>query len=185
MYTFEDKLNGESLTLRPEATAGIVRAAIEHNLAYERPLRVWTGGAMFRHGPTYSAHPTCCAAAMANLDIIRRESLLQRGMELEGEIAAALRGLEGRELVAEIRAGIGALGAVAFDADALAAHPDLPARVFAQARARGVFVRPLGDGVALSPPLVVTAEEVEHAAEVIGEALAAVARDRPAAAAAG
>ncbi|MGE5169098.1 MAG: histidine--tRNA ligase [Rudaea sp.] len=49
MYTFEDKLNGESLTLRPEATAGIVRAAIEHNLLYDRPLRVWTGGAMFRH----------------------------------------------------------------------------------------------------------------------------------------
>jgi histidyl-tRNA synthetase len=49
MYTFDDKLNGESLTLRPEATAGIVRAAIEHNLTYERPLRVWTGGPMFRH----------------------------------------------------------------------------------------------------------------------------------------
>ncbi len=49
MYTFEDKLNGESLTLRPEATAGIVRAAIEHSLVYERPLRVWTAGPMFRH----------------------------------------------------------------------------------------------------------------------------------------
>jgi histidyl-tRNA synthetase len=49
MYTFEDKLNGESLTLRPEATAGIVRAAIEHSLTYERPQRVWTGGPMFRH----------------------------------------------------------------------------------------------------------------------------------------
>lgn len=49
MYTFEDKLNGESLTLRPEATAGIVRAAIEHNLTYDRPLRVWTAGPMFRH----------------------------------------------------------------------------------------------------------------------------------------
>src|SRR5438552_5291384 len=49
MYTFEDKLNGESLTLRPEATAGIVRAAIEHSLIYERPQRVWTGGPMFRH----------------------------------------------------------------------------------------------------------------------------------------
>src|SRR5437764_3658893 len=49
MYTFEDKLNGESLTLRPEATAGIVRAAIEHNLTYERPQRVWTAGPMFRH----------------------------------------------------------------------------------------------------------------------------------------
>ncbi len=49
MYTFDDKLNGESLTLRPEATAGIVRAAIEHSLTYERPQRVWTGGPMFRH----------------------------------------------------------------------------------------------------------------------------------------
>jgi len=49
MYTFEDRLNGESLTLRPEATAGIVRAAIEHNLTYERPQRVWLAGPMFRH----------------------------------------------------------------------------------------------------------------------------------------
>jgi histidyl-tRNA synthetase len=49
MYTFEDRLNGESLTLRPEATAGIVRATIEHNLIYERPQRVWTSGPMFRH----------------------------------------------------------------------------------------------------------------------------------------
>ncbi len=49
MYTFEDKLNGDSLTLRPEATAGIVRATIEHNLTYDRPQRVWTMGPMFRH----------------------------------------------------------------------------------------------------------------------------------------
>jgi histidyl-tRNA synthetase len=43
------RLNGDSLTLRPEATAGIVRAAIEHNLTYERPQRVWLAGPMFRH----------------------------------------------------------------------------------------------------------------------------------------
>ncbi len=49
MYTFADKLNGDSLTLRPEATAGIVRAAIEHNLTYDRPQRVWLAGPMFRH----------------------------------------------------------------------------------------------------------------------------------------
>jgi histidyl-tRNA synthetase len=47
MYSFDD--HGESLTLRPEATAGIVRAAIEHSLVYERPQRVWTAGPMFRH----------------------------------------------------------------------------------------------------------------------------------------
>ena len=46
MYTFDD--HGESLTLRPEATAGIVRAAIEHNLLYDRPQRIWTAGPMFR-----------------------------------------------------------------------------------------------------------------------------------------
>jgi len=49
MYTFEDKLNGEKLALRPEATAGIVRATIQHNLTYDRPQRVWTSGPMFRH----------------------------------------------------------------------------------------------------------------------------------------
>jgi histidyl-tRNA synthetase len=49
MYSFEDRLNGEQLTLRPEFTAGIVRAAIEHNLTYEAPQRVWSSGPVFRH----------------------------------------------------------------------------------------------------------------------------------------
>lgn len=49
MYSFEDRLNGEQLTLRPEATAGIVRASIEHNLLYNGPQRVFSMGPMFRH----------------------------------------------------------------------------------------------------------------------------------------
>lgn len=49
MYSFEDSMNGEKLTLRPEATAGLVRAVIEHNLLYNGPQRVWTWGPMFRH----------------------------------------------------------------------------------------------------------------------------------------
>jgi histidyl-tRNA synthetase len=49
MYSFVDAMNGDRLTLRPEATAGIVRAVIEHNALYNGPLRVWTLGAMFRH----------------------------------------------------------------------------------------------------------------------------------------
>lgn len=49
MYTFTDSLNGESLTLRPEITAGVVRATIEHNLLYDRPRRVYTMGPVFRH----------------------------------------------------------------------------------------------------------------------------------------
>jgi histidyl-tRNA synthetase len=49
MYSFEDSMNGDKLTLRPEATAGIVRAMIEHNALYNGPLRLWTMGPMFRH----------------------------------------------------------------------------------------------------------------------------------------
>jgi histidyl-tRNA synthetase len=49
MYSFEDKLNGERLTLRPEGTASCVRAVIEHNLLYNAPQRLWYIGPMFRH----------------------------------------------------------------------------------------------------------------------------------------
>ena len=49
MYTFTDELNGEQLTLRPEATASTVRAAIEHSLTYNGPQRLWYAGPMFRH----------------------------------------------------------------------------------------------------------------------------------------
>jgi putrescine aminotransferase len=141
----------------------------------------WDEGAWFRHGPTYSGHPTVCAAALANLDIMEREGLLERGNELEGEMAAALAPLADHALVGEIRAGIGALGAVAFSHDALAEAPDLAQRTFAAARERGVLVRGLADAVALSPPLVITREQVDRAAEVIGDALDVVARDVPAA----
>jgi histidyl-tRNA synthetase len=49
MYSFEDSMNGDHLTLRPEGTAGVVRAVIEHNLAYDGPKRLWYKGPMFRH----------------------------------------------------------------------------------------------------------------------------------------
>ena len=49
MYAWEDKLNGDKLTLRPEGTAGCVRAVVENNLTYNGPVRLWYSGAMFRH----------------------------------------------------------------------------------------------------------------------------------------
>lgn len=49
MYSFEDSMNGEKLTLRPENTSAVVRAAIEHNLTYNAPQRLWYFGPMFRH----------------------------------------------------------------------------------------------------------------------------------------
>ena len=49
MYSFEDRLNGENLTLRPEATAGVVRAVVEHSMLYEGGKRLYYMGPMFRH----------------------------------------------------------------------------------------------------------------------------------------
>ncbi|MDM5179599.1 histidine--tRNA ligase [Massilia sp. DJPM01] len=49
MYSFKDSMNDDELTLRPEGTAGVVRAVIEHNLVYDGPRRVWYSGPMFRH----------------------------------------------------------------------------------------------------------------------------------------
>ena len=49
MYSFEDRLNGEHLTLRPEATAGVVRAVVEHNMLYDGGKRLYYMGPMFRH----------------------------------------------------------------------------------------------------------------------------------------
>ena len=49
MYSWEDALNGDRLTLRPEGTAGCVRAVIEHSLTYNGPQRLWYTGPMFRH----------------------------------------------------------------------------------------------------------------------------------------
>lgn len=48
MYTFDDR-NGDSLTLRPEGTAGCLRASLEHGLLQQTPLRLWYLGPMFRH----------------------------------------------------------------------------------------------------------------------------------------
>lgn len=49
MYSFIDAMNGDQLTLRPECTASVVRAALEHNLTYDGPKRLWYAGPMFRH----------------------------------------------------------------------------------------------------------------------------------------
>lgn len=49
MYSFEDALNGEKLTLRPEGTASCVRAVLQHNMLYDGPKRLWYQGPMFRH----------------------------------------------------------------------------------------------------------------------------------------
>jgi adenosylmethionine-8-amino-7-oxononanoate aminotransferase len=151
---------------------GVVISGTIASPFWDEPNPPW-----FRHGPTYAGHPTCCAVALANLDIIEREGLLARGLELEGDLVATLRPFESHALVGEVRAGTGALGAVALSADVLAREPKAPMRVWTECRDRGVLVRPLADAVALSPPLIATRDDIEGAASVIADALDAVASE--------
>jgi putrescine---pyruvate transaminase len=116
------------------------------------------GGPVLRHGQTYSAHATCCAAALANIALLGRGGLLERGRELEQPLLDALRPLGKKEAVAEVRGGVGLMAAIEFTAETLEHQPDAPAMVARHAREQGVLVRPLARGIAVSPPLTVTEE---------------------------
>jgi adenosylmethionine-8-amino-7-oxononanoate aminotransferase len=123
------------------------------------------GGPMLRHGATYAGHPTCCAAALAVLDIYERENMLERGRLLERPLADALGSLADHPAAGEIRAGCGLLGAVALAPDVLERDPGAVAKVAAGARAAGVLVRPLLGALAVSPPLVIEQEHLDQIAD--------------------
>jgi adenosylmethionine-8-amino-7-oxononanoate aminotransferase len=129
------------------------------------------GAGMFRHGATYAGHPTACAAALAVLDIYERENLIERGRELEGPLADGVNSLADHPAVAEVRAGLGFLAAIGLHPDADAAAP---ARLVAGARGKGVLVRAVIGGVAMSPPLISEPEHLELLVEGLRAGLDAV-----------
>ncbi|OZM80131.1 aspartate aminotransferase family protein [Pseudonocardia sp. MH-G8] len=132
------------------------------------------GAPPFRHGPTYAGHPTACAAALANLDVMEGEGLLKRADVLEGSLHAAVRSLADHPLVAQARGGTGALAAIELDPQRLAADPALPAAAARAARDRGVLVRPMISSIAVSPPLTMTDEHVELLVDALRGGLDAV-----------
>jgi adenosylmethionine-8-amino-7-oxononanoate aminotransferase len=130
------------------------------------------GGPVLRHGQTYSAHATCCAAALANIALLGRGGLLERGRELEQPLLDALRPLGREEAVAEVRGGVGLMAAVEFTAETLERQPDAPAMVARHAREQGVLVRPLARGIAVSPPLTVTEQHLVLITEALERGVA-------------
>ena len=131
------------------------------------------GGPVLRHGPTYAGHATCCAAALANISLLERDGLLERGRENEQPLLDALSGLAVVDGVAEVRGGVGTLAAVALSPELLERHPAAVSVLVAEARQAGVLVRPLAGAVAVSPPLTASAEHFELIADAIGRGLGA------------
>jgi putrescine---pyruvate transaminase len=122
------------------------------------PFWAEPGGPVFRHGPTYSGHATCCAAALANIELLERDGLLTRGRENEQALLDALTPFASSAAVAEVRGGIGLLAAVELAPEVLEREPRAVALTVAAAREAGVLVRPLARAVAVSPPLTADAE---------------------------
>ena len=130
------------------------------------------GAGMWRHGYTYSGHAAAAAAASANLDIMEREGLLARAVDLEPMLAEALAPLANHDVVSEVRSGVGVLAAVQFDPAAIDADPGLLGRAVAALRKNGIMTRMLASGaIQISPPLVLSDDEVDELASGIGAAL--------------
>jgi putrescine aminotransferase len=140
----------------------------------------WTRpGLVWRHGYTYSGHATAAVVAMANLDIIEGEHLVERVAEHQLAMAAELMPLTQHDLVHTVRAGVGLLAAVQLEPEALAQRPDLGLVLVKHVRERGVITRMLADGsVQISPPFVVTREDMRTIASAIDEALVEVGSTR-------
>ena len=136
-------------------------------------------GVLWRHGYTYSGHASAAAAAMANLDIIERESLVDRVRSLELTLTAALLPLRRHSWVTETRSGVGLLGAVTIDADVLASDATAMPRIISGLRERGVLTRGLADGsLQVSPPFVATRDDLQALAAAIDATLTQVGSTR-------
>jgi putrescine aminotransferase len=119
-------------------------------------------GAMLRHGYTYSGHPAGMAAVVENIDIIRRESLVERARHIGSLVTNGLQALQDDGLI-ESFSGEGAVWGAELNRDA---YP-----VCDHMRTNGVIVRPVITRIAMCPPLVITDHEVGQIIDTFAEAL--------------
>jgi putrescine---pyruvate transaminase len=141
----------------------------------QEPFWSSPGGPMFRHGYTYSGHPSVCAAGLANLDVLEREGLLERVSRLESVLHDAMQPLTDLPVVHEVRSGVGLLAAVEISPDARKADPALVEKLVRGCRERGVLTRGLaGHSLQVSPSFVIEEREIGRIAEVFAEALSGV-----------
>lgn len=140
-------------------------------------------GGEFFHGYTYSGHPVACAVALANLEIIEKEGLIERVRHETGPYfnKALKERIEGHPIVGEVRS-FGLMGAIEIvkDKESRARFPDEGTAAVAvrdHAIANGMMLRATGDTMILSPPLIWTKETIDLAIERIAKALDLAERD--------
>lgn len=112
------------------------------------------------HGYTYSAHPVACAAALATLDTYEEEGLLTRAADLASYWEAAVHSLKDCPHVIDIR-NLGLIGAI--ELESIPGEPTKRAfSAFLKAYEDGILIRTTGDIIALSPPLIISKEQIDE-----------------------
>ncbi len=123
----------------------------------------------FFHGYTYSGNPIACAAGLATLETYRDEDLLTRGAEIAPYFEEQLHSLKGEPHVIDIR-NIGLVGAI--ELSPIAGEPTKRAfSAFVKAFERGALIRTTGDIIALSPPLIITREQIDELIDHVRQVL--------------
>jgi len=127
------------------------------------------------HGYTYSAHPLACAAGLATLDIYRDEKLFERAKKLEPKFADAVMTLKGQPNVLDIRT-VGLTAGI----DLAPRGPDLAGKrgydaMVSAFHDNDLMLRIAGDTLALTPPLIISEDQIGEVIEKVGKVIKAVA----------
>src|SRR4051812_36461643 len=169
MYSSEDSMNGDKLTLRPEATAGIVRAMVEHNALYNGPLRLWTMGPMFRHERPQKGR----YRQFHQLDV---EALGYAGPDVDAEMILIGRALwrelglvEGRHVRLELNS-LGQPDERRAHRDALVRHFEQHAGLLDEEARRRLHTNPLRILDTKNPAMQAVVEDAPQLIDFLGEA---------------
>jgi adenosylmethionine-8-amino-7-oxononanoate aminotransferase len=135
-------------------------------------------GKRWMHAYTYSGHPTCCAVALANIDILERERLPERAAASGDRLLRGLRALESMDGVGNVR-GLGLMAAVEVVRDKATKQQFPPEAGLTQKLTdalldRGLYTRVAMDCICLAPPLVTTDAELDRIVNIVGETIPAV-----------
>ncbi len=169
MYSWRDPMNGDALTLRPEITAGIVRAMVEHNALYNGPLRVWSIGPVFRHERPQKGR----YRQFYQLDV---EALGYAGPDVDAELILMVRSLWealGLQVGSHVRLELNSLGEAAERAAhraALVAYFSAHADQLDEDSRRRLQTNPLRILDTKNPALQALVEAAPTLAEHLGEA---------------
>lgn len=137
----------------------------------------------YMHAATYSGHPTCCAVALRNLDILEQERLPEVAAAKGRRLLEGLQTLREHPVVGDVR-GLGLMCGVELVEDQATRAPavGLGAKVIAEARARGLFTRirggtrgdyPIGDTICLAPPLITPDDQLDRIVAILHDAIRA------------